>query len=224
MAKTKAELEADCSEHYSAMCAVRAAHQSGEVSKAIELAVAAWQHIDGMMQFERRYGEKSEYESIDSIDYVLQYAPLTFDFQSLDWLSILLKRHRRIEKNTTADLAARLNAAQTMMWSAYRLWNYLERQADVRQDELCEALGGDRNEWQLLIESWEWMGLIGRIPDGETWQLRLLSSLNAQRRAKCPGCGAIVEATFIRCLDEITCPRCHATVHFVLQDWLKVRG
>src|SRR3972149_1761786 len=102
MAKTKAELEADSLQHHATMQKVRDAHQHGDFQKAVDLAVSAWDCIDGMMQYARRYGAQAEYHRIDSIDFVLRYAPLLLDFQSLYKLAVILKSQRRIEKNTTA--------------------------------------------------------------------------------------------------------------------------
>ena len=99
MAKTKAELESESERHSALMADARSELQQGEFQKAVQTAASAWQHVDGMMQYDRKWGSKSEFESVDSIALVLRYAPLLFDNQSLDQLDALLKSQKRIDKN-----------------------------------------------------------------------------------------------------------------------------
>jgi hypothetical protein len=221
MGKSKAELGADSNQHYFAMEAVRDAHQSRNVTKAIELAVRAWQHIDGMMQYERRYGDKQEFESIESIDYVLSYAPLVFDRESLDQLSALLKAFRRIEKNTSANITEGLNRARALMWDAYHLWNLLESEGSARLDAIHMTLNGELRHWQWIADKWEWIGLVDKVPEQASFRLSLPSRLTCSRRAKCPSCGAVGEAPMLRLLDEIVCPRCQTKSNFVFCDQIK---
>ena len=155
MAKTKAELEADSERHRLLMADARAELQRGEFQKAVQAAVAAWQHVDGMMQYDRRWGSNFEFESVDSIALVLRYAPLLFDVDSLEQLAALLRLQRRIDKNAAADIASDLDTAKTMMWRAYRLWSHLESEREVRQDELRRKLGGDQDQWRWISETWE---------------------------------------------------------------------
>jgi len=74
MAMNKAEMESHRNDYYALMAQAWAAHHKGLYRKAVEWALSSWDHIDGMMQYERRYGKK-EFESIEAIDMVLKYAP-----------------------------------------------------------------------------------------------------------------------------------------------------
>src|SRR5215203_3861592 len=122
MAK-KAELEEHRAEYGARIHAAREAERSGMFRAAMEAAVSAWDYIDGMMQYERRY-EQREFDSVAAIDLVLKYAPLLFQFESLEKLAALLAQYKRIEKNTAADMGAPLSAARDRMWLNHRLWTY----------------------------------------------------------------------------------------------------
>jgi len=63
MAMTKAEMEHHQQKYQSLMADARAAERAGLYRKAIEKALASWEHIDGMMQYERRY-ESKEFRSV----------------------------------------------------------------------------------------------------------------------------------------------------------------
>jgi hypothetical protein len=216
MAKKKAELEFDCTRYSELMAEVRQARKECDFPRAVQLAMSAWDHVDGMMQYERRYGGQAEFKSIDSIDFVLRFAPLLFDFEILQKLEVLLKSQRRLDKNTTADLPQSLDKAKAEMWEAHRLWGLLEANVEVRQDQLRATLGGDQNRWRWIAETWQEMGVLQRKPSGESYVITLTTRMDDKVRGKCPACGATGTGAKYRLLDEITCPKCRAQVNFVL--------
>lgn len=216
MAKTKVELVADYTRHETLVGEARSACHRQDYERAIELAMSAWDSIDGMIQYERKYGHPAEHHSVESIDCVLNFAPLLFHFDSLDELDTLLKSQGWIEQNVAAGLAQKLADARSLMDDAHRLWNYLENRGECRQDRLCSYLSGDKRRWQCIAETWEQMGLIQRVPDGGSYRLALTVDLDRPTCGKCPSCGAIGKASKARLLETITCPECHAEVQFVL--------
>jgi len=216
MAKKKAELEFETEQHRATMREVHSAQQGGQIQMAVDLAVFAFQYIDGMMQFERKYEDETARHSVESIDFVLRFAPLLFDTRSLDAVTTLLKSQRRIDNNATADLAAEVNKARILLGDAYRLWNHLEQNTEVRQDQLRSRLGGDQELWRWIAETWDGMGLVRRIPEQNSYRLSLVTRMNEITRGKCPLCGVTGKAAKARLLEEITCPKCGKGTRFVL--------
>lgn len=215
MAMTKAEMEADRAEYDALMARARLAIHQGLYREAVELAMSSWKHIDGMMQYKRKYEDK-EFASIDAIDVVLQYAPLVFDCRSLEALESLLKDQRRIEKNTSEDLGDKLAQARALMWDAHRLWDYLERHDSIRQDDLRATFGGDQDRWRSLAVTWERMGLVRRTSEGGSYRLALVTRMDEAVPGKCSSCGTVEEAPKIRFLEERVCSNCRAGVFFVI--------
>ena len=119
-------MEAHRVQYHLVIAKAHAAEQAGLYREAIASALSSWDHIDGMMQYERKY-EEASVSNFDGIDLVLRYAPLLFDFESLDKLESLLKNQRRIAKNSTGNLSERLGPARELMWVAHRVWNDFER-------------------------------------------------------------------------------------------------
>ncbi len=220
MAMTKAEMEAHRTEYFALMGKARAAQQDGLYRKAIELALASYDHIDGMMQYERRYEER-EFDSVESIDLILKYAPVLFDFPSLDALEDLLKTQRRIEKNTSDDLGERLSNARTLMWDAHRMWDHLEQHPEARQDDLRHALGGDQDRWRSVAERWAKMGLLHRTPEGNSYRLALCTRMGQVVSGKCFSCGAVAEAPKAMFMEELACPDCRTRGLFVIIETSK---
>lgn len=208
MAK-KAELEIDFQQYMVLRAQMRRDHQDKQYQTAINTAVSSFPHVDGMMQFDRRYGKKSQFYSIDTIDFVLKYAPLLFDYESLDQLENLLKTRRRIAKNTAADVVEALASARTQMWDAHRLWTLIEQAGQVTVNDL-------KNEPPLrsVANSWRKIGLI-RHAENDKSQV-FVSRLDDKVRVKCPWCGAFGSGTKVKLLEAITCPRCQQNVFFVL--------
>ena len=211
----KAEMEHHCREYRAWMSKAQSAHQEGLYREAVEAALSSWDYIDGMMQYERRY-EDREFDGIKAIDMVLKYAPLLLDFRNFDKLEALLKNQRRIEKNTSESLGDRLTQARTLMWDAHRMWDHLEQHGETRQDKLSRVLGGEQDQWRMVAETWEKMGLLQRTPEGGSYRLALSTRMGKVVSAKCPSCGAVAEAPKAMFLEDMSCPHCRAKVLFVL--------
>ncbi len=216
MAMKKAEME----EHHTKYCAImaeaRALYESRLYAQAVELALASWEYIDGMMQYERRYKGNGELRSISAIEMVLKVSPLLFHRTSLGRVGELLKSQRRIEKNTSADIGDRLEQARALMWDAHRLWEHLERLPDARQDELRQNLGGDQDRWRRMAETWEEMGVVRRTPEGGSYRLALATRMDEAVFGKCPACGVVGKAEKGKLINNIKCPKCRNVGTFVI--------
>lgn len=215
MAMKKTEMEADASSYHQEMYFAVTAQRQGLQREAVKHALLALPFIDGMMQYERKYKDKA-FDSIESIDIVLKYAPLLFDLQSLNDLEALLTAKRTIDRHASADLARDVDQARQRMWQAHHLWNHIERNPDCRQDELRRALGGDQDEWRAMAEAWHAMSLLRRTPAGGSCRLTLSTRLAEVVSAKCPSCGTIVQCPKAFCLETTGCPDCKADGVFVL--------
>jgi hypothetical protein len=215
MAKNKAQLQLEATQYRAAVTAMWNSHGEGQVLRAIEIAMSACDQIDGMLQFEKRFEDRSDRKSVETFDYVLRYAPLAFDRPSLDRLAEMLKSQKRIEKNTTDDLAQHLQDSFVLMWDAHRLWSVLEQAESTPQDKLRTLLGGDQERWRRISEDWEKMGLIERTPERGSYRLSLATRIAAIVRGKCRSCGATGKAAMGALLEEIACPKCKTSSMFV---------
>lgn len=214
MGKSKSELQGDREAYQTLVSQALSAVQEGLYRVAIDLASASWEHIDGMMQYERKF-QDADLVAVEGIALVLKYAPMLFDADILEKLEFLLKSQRRIEKHTPGNLGQDLAEARTRMWEAHRLWDHLERNPDCREEDVSEHLGGDRRQWRSLAESWEQMGLVRRFDDSGSRGLMLVTRMDDAVLAKCSSCGIVAKAAKAKFLIECTCPKCRATVFFV---------
>ncbi|CAN5520817.1 hypothetical protein BH09PLA1_BH09PLA1_35560 [soil metagenome] len=197
------------------MDAARQAERQGLYQHAVQLAVSAWENIDGMMQYRRKY-EEAEFKSVSAIDFVLKYAPLIFEFETLNKLDTLLRTQKRIDKHASDDLASSLATAMTEMWANHRLFNFIESNPECRQDSLRSHLGSDQEYWRWVAEAWEKMGLVCRTPEGGSYRLALATRLGQLIDGKCPACGHVDRAPKGMFLEELACPSCAQSVLFVL--------
>lgn len=217
MAMKKTELEAHRAEYEARMSSARAAERKGLYRVALEQAASTWDYIDGMMQYERRY-QDAEFDSVPAIEMVLKYAPLLFQFESLNRLATLLENSKRIEKHTSADLGEQLRAARQRMWDNHRLWSYLEANSDARQDQLRMRLGGDQDYWRAIAEAWEQMGLLRRVPEGDSYRLLFTTRMDEVVKGKCSACGSVADAPKRTFLCRVTCNRCKEDALFVIVE------
>lgn len=222
----KAELEAHHDAYTRLMSQARAAQNQGDYRTAIKCALSSWDNIDGMMQYERKYGDDN-IRTVEAIDIVLKYAPLLMDFRTIDELESLLADRRRIEKSTSDSMAEKLSSARSLMWDAHKLWDYLEFHPDTRLDGLTGSLGGKQDRWRSLIATWEKMGLLNRIAEGKSYRLSLCTRMGKLVPAKCPSCGGVTEAPKAMFLEDTKCPMCRKRGMFVFlatKDTAQSRG
>lgn len=211
MARTKAEVEAEHAQYTECVRAAIAALESRDVETALRHAVAAWDFVDGMMQYERRYN-KAEFVSIAAIDIVLDIAPFVFDLASLNRLEALLKSQRAIVRNTTTAFRERLSVARETVRHVALIW---ERMANadghVAIDE-WRRLHCDRHIWESVTRLWLSVGLIESSGDTLRWATRM----NGITTAKCSACGVLARGPKDRLLDDAKCPSCGGRVPFVM--------
>jgi hypothetical protein len=211
MAK-KAELERDHKRYMAHRKNMRRAEQDGQYQAALEAAASSLCHIEGMMGYDRKYGKQTQFHSIETIDFLLTYAPLLFDVENLGKVEELIKTRRVIAKNTVVDWTELISSARSALWDAYRLWTLFEEVGFLAKSHL-------KNEPLLrsIANKWRKIGLTVRKTsesiDGDELTTRLLHKV----KGKCPSCGATGTGTKERLLKTITCPRCKTEVQFV---WL----
>lgn len=152
MAMKKADLETHRDQYNDLMSRARTAEKNRLYRDAIESALSAWDYIDAMMKYERKY-EKKTFTTIAAIELIFKYAPLLFDFKSLNKLASLLKDYKGIERHTSVTLGERLVETRKRMWDNHRLWNHLEWHPDCRQDSLRDQLGGTQDNWRAVAEA-----------------------------------------------------------------------
>ncbi|MEX0742122.1 MAG: hypothetical protein WD079_04935 [Phycisphaeraceae bacterium] len=210
----KSEMQAHAAEYDRLLGEAHSAQRQGLYRAAVDCAFSAWDHVDGMMQYRRKYQDE-DFESIRAIEIVLHYAPLLLDLKSLDTLAEVLKSSRRLEKNTSESLADKLADARERLWHNHRLWDHLEWHPEARQDELRQTLGGGQEYWRTVAEAWEAMALLVRQPAGRSYRLTLTTRMGALVPAKCSACGKTVEAPKAMLLEETACPHCATTTAFV---------
>jgi hypothetical protein len=215
MVMKKTEMEAYYKSYQKCMIEVEGFVGQGLFAKALERAFEAWEYVDGMMQYARKYHNR-EFDSIEAIDCVLEYAPLLFDFERLNVLEQMIKSCKRIERNTNERIDDRLSKARRIMSQAHKLWNYLELNPQTRQDQLAKNIGGDQGEWRNIVETWEKMGLLLRYQEGGSYRLNLQTRMGALTRGKCIQCGSCQEAPKAILLEPTKCPDCGAKVYFVI--------
>lgn len=213
MNKDEMEQHHEC--YHVLMRQARDAEAEGMYRAAVDRALESWDHVDGMMKYERKYSDK-EFSTIPAIELPLRYAPMLFDIASLDRLEELLKSRRAIEKNTSDSLKEKLKQARQRLGNAHRLWNYLEYHPDARQDQLRTVLGGSQDRWRAMAEMWEKMGLVDRTPEGGSYRLSLTTRIGRIVLGRCSNCGHVAEAPKAMFLEALSCPECETESNFVI--------
>lgn len=190
----------------------RFAIDDGQIVEAIKEAVAAWEHVEVRMRYGARY-EDMEFDTLECVELVLQYAPLVLDADSLDRLEVLLKKQKHVERKTSKSLTAALDVARARLNLAYRAFDLLERRASMSHDELNAWAGPDAPAWKRIAMEWLRIGVVENSDDGKTCRLR--TNLREHWRTKCHACGKGLGGPKWRFLEKLPCPKCGSESGFV---------
>lgn len=218
---SKAELHAAQRTYDALVAEARDAERRSRYSDALQIARNAWNHLDEMMRFERRYEEK-QFNRLPCIDIVLRLAPMMLNSAILDELSELLRKKKTIDKHASADLAAELAEAQRRLRDAHLVWSHIEANPGVRQDSLRTVLGGSQDNWRGLCERWEDMALLTRTPSGGSYLLRIVTDLSEHIVARCSMCGKLSLGIKRACLTPQRCSQCGQSAYFVMRPDIPV--
>jgi hypothetical protein len=217
MAMKKAELEAHSEQYASLMKDVRAAEGQGFFELAMKLAEEALEHVDAMMRYEERWNER-EFQTVEAVEILLQYAPLLLDGPRLERVGELLKQSRRVEKNTSESLASKLDTARTQLWLCHRLWDALERNSGLSQAGLTRQCDIQQQKIGQILDRWEKMGLLVRTSREGDVGLELRTRLGCVIQARCHECGEITSGPKAAFLQRLECPECGMQSAFALLD------
>jgi hypothetical protein len=190
---TKTEMENHNQQYTDLLSEARQALKGKNPNEAIQLAVRAWDYIDGMLQYQRKYAAE-QLPFMEAIDMVMHFAPLLLDSDSLDRLESLLKSQRRIRKNSDDDLLGELSRARDLMWDVYRVWDVIEGRPGCLETELLKSLGSPQGQCLTVLEALERIGLVRRTPAGASYRVTFWTRMSALAYSKCHGCGAVVKA------------------------------
>ena len=192
----------------------REARKRGDITYTVELAVASWEYIDGMLRHLSQQVPRKD-ANLDGIVLVLRYAPLLFDHELLGRLGQFLKATRRIAKWSSSNFNDDLSHARNLMWQVHALWDQLERHGYCEARLLRQCFTGVPPEWTQTIETWEAMGVVRRITVDRVEWLTLATRMDDLSVGKCPNCGNLARRTKTELLEPVRCNKCRRAGHFV---------
>lgn len=211
---TKAELESHAEQYMAIYQRAKQAYDQGDFTHAIEFATASWQHVDGMLQYKKRFQDQPEAD-VESILLLLLVAPVALDRSSLMSLETLLKDHKRIENSATKDLQSLMQNAAQLLSDAHRMWNYLEQHPGTNIHDVHAALGGRVQEWLHIADEWCRFGILNRAASSSS-PLSFVTRLGAIVQGKCSKCGAISDGPYEMWLEPVNCSGCRTSANFVI--------
>ena len=201
-------MEADHGQYMALVSSATTAEWERRYWDAIRLARSAWPHIDGTLQYARRYMAEP-LTGVEAIDVVLRCAPVLLDTRSLTAVTTLLAECKRIEREA-GKYADRLDAATVRLGENHRLWSALHQAGEIADGEQPSAATPE--QWGRTSEEWAAVGLVTRAA-GTT---RLTTRLGELVTAKCATCGRAVEAPKGMFFEPLPCDGCGTVDYLVI--------
>jgi hypothetical protein len=198
-------------QYHRLMLEVKLALDSGRYSKAVILAAESFPHIDRMLRYQSQ-SESRKLDAVPAIEAVLFYAPLVFDYRSINALGDLLRSFKRVDNYFDRTLGERLETARKRMWENHRLWSQLDSAGHLSESDVRPQ---GRAPWASLNE-WEKMGVVVSTSLGVSGCFQLTTRMGEMVFAKCSSCGRTSEGPKAAFLEPTRCDACRSTSSFVI--------
>ena len=211
----KADLEFDHEEYLAALEQAQLAMRTADLADAVAHAVQSFEHVDGMMQFEKRYNDV-ESVAVDTVSLVIENAPLVFDNDALDKVESLLASKKRIERNAQGHLREKLAAAREAIREVGLVWDHIDRLQESTDAREWFAIPCKTARWRFIVSAWSAMGIIRPVERDGADAFEWVTRMDAATRAKCSSCGTLAKGPRVRLLEPAVCPACRQKVSFVL--------
>lgn len=207
----KAELESEHKQCRAITLRAIAAEREHRYGEAIDLSVSSLKHLDGSIQYERKY-LKVEDSQLPTIGIVLVYAPPLFRRDALESVGEVFAKNRRVAKSSGQDLKAQLDHAFDVMDVSFRAWLEL----DASELLPTSQMRSNPAIVDTLYRIWEKIGLIAKVSHGLQTKWSFLTRLEEPTHAKCSRCGHVITGKKIDLLEETRCPMCSVANRFVI--------
>lgn len=189
---------------------------AGNYFLAVQYCVASFEYINLMMQHEQKQNDR-EFETIETIEIVLKYAPALFDAESLASLAKILKSQKRIDKHATDDLAAKTSEAIELIQVAYTVWNKLQNNTQHNLAQVLKSVSAESlARIEEVVRIWSHQGYV-QLHQLEDEIIPCISNpQEVSVKGKCPSCGVLVNGKKYHFWRANKCPKCHKESVFVI--------
>lgn len=211
----KAELRAHNEMYQRLLSEAKAAVLGRSFQRGIERAASAWNHVDEMMQFQRKY-QKHEFVPLECVDIVLRYAPLLLEIDYLNRLEELLKTKRRVERNSTENLKMRLGQARGLFHYVYQLFDCIESGQSCRIESLPQTIHSKYTDRETVIAQLVEIGLARLQRSASGALISLITSMESMVSGKCMHCGHVEQSQKSDFLLTRVCSCCGQHTLFVI--------
>jgi len=176
-------------------------------------------HIVPAIKFRKRREITPETPPLRLFGVLWKYGPPLFEHAALESALDFVRSTRLLAKHEDGYLQA-AEAAMEREEAARILWNHLDRQPGFLQRNIGQQLNLDRDVTVGILDVWEKLGVVARMPDKNTYKLYLGTRLDEETEGICLACGLRVKGRKYHLLKPVSCQRCKAKdfYHIVAVD------
>lgn len=212
---SKADLQDATTKYESCVAAALAAESHGCLKEAVDHAVQAWEFLEAMLRFSKRF-RKLDVDSVHCVNLVVRLAPVLLDPEPLDTLSTLLKSRKSIDRAVSDNLAEMLAGAKRRLAAAHRIFDCIERNPEIGNDDLCSLVEIEAERVTEILGQWLRFGVVRRTSLGHAHGFRLTLDLGAIEHARCARCGRDATGEKSSFLTLRACDSCGVEQQFVI--------
>jgi hypothetical protein len=209
----KAELEGHFRAYETLVETIQTMVGNRRIRGALSTCLSSFPHVVPMTMYRKREGMEPDFPELVPFDAILRYAPPLFEHATIQSLQEFAQTTRQLSRHPN-EYAKAIEAALEREDLARRVWNRVERDPGVMQDDLCRHLGVSENRLLEIVGPWEYLGVARRKRDGTDWKLRLVSCLDEQMVGVCPVCGTAGRGQRSTLFCQVPCKGCGTTGYY----------
>lgn len=203
----KAELEEHHDQYLAKEARIQEMVRDRQFPPVFAVCVESFPHLVPAMKYRKRVGIAPEAPEFSAFSVICKYAPVLFEHAFIEALRDFVLGTRQLARHENGYLQA-CEAALELEETSRAIWNHLERNPDTFQRDICTQANITQETARSILEVWEYLGVIVRVPEGSTCRFRFRTRLDAETTGVCHSCGVRGKGVKELFLRPISCQRC----------------
>ena len=194
---------------------IRSMVRNNDFPTVFSLCEQSFVHIVPAIKYRKKREIEPETPIPVSFEVICKYAPPLFEHATIESFFNFVKTTRVIARHEN-DYVQWAAVALEREEIARSLWNHLEQQPGVLQQDISREIGIDWEVWTGIVTIWEKLGLIIRKPDNGSDRLHLQFRFDATAEGICQTCSVRGRGRKELFFKPISCSKCGAEDYYHL--------
>jgi hypothetical protein len=209
----KVELEEHHDQYLAKEARIREMVRERQFPPVFTVCVDSFPHLVHAMKYRKRVGIVPETPEFSAFSVICKYAPVLFEHSFIVSMHEFILANRQLARHENGYLQA-CEAALELEETSRAIWNHLERNPGTLQRDTGPQVNVAQPVTRGILELWEHLGVIIRVPERGTYRLGFRTRLDVQATGVCHSCGVRGKGMKELFLKPITCQKCNTQGYY----------